>query len=197
MASTSKSTLKGHFDTGDRPTAANFTDLVHSSFNHVSDHHAIVANGVHLNTVTAANVGTSTIPADTLMAGSVIKLHASGVVIDSNSSDTLTPLFTLKHGSTTVTLLTGAALNVADSDIINFESTIQFRTVGASGTFVAASRLFSDAAGATQLVTHNVSTAVATNVAIELSANMDWSVAHADNEYHHLIHTAQVFGSNA
>ena len=197
MASESKSQLITYFNTGDKPTEANFTNLIDSSFNHVTDHHAIVVDDTHVNTVTAANVGTTTIPADTLMAGSVIKLHSSGVVIDNNSTDTLTPLFTLKHGSTTVVLLTGAALDVADSDIVNFESTIQFRTVGASGTFVAASRLFSDAAGGTQLFTHNVSTAVATNVAIELSANMDWSVANADNEFTHLIHTAQVFGSNA
>jgi len=197
MASTSKTTLQGHFDTGDRPTASNFTDLVHSSFNHVSDHHAIVAAATHTNTITAADMGTTTIPANTLMAGSVIKLTSAGHVVDQNGSDTLTPLLNLTHGSTTVALATGAALAVADNDEVLIESTIQFYTVGATGTFVAVTKINTDAAGAVTLVNTVTSTAVDTTAAITITANFDWSAAHADNEYQHLIHTAQVFGVNA
>ena len=92
----------------------------YSKFNHVSDAstYAQVADTTHNNTTTAADVATLTIPAGRLNAGSLICVKSAGYVLDNNSSDTLTPV--LKIGSTT--LLTGAALDVADNDVLMLEA---------------------------------------------------------------------------
>ena len=173
-----------------------FDNILDSKFNHVSDASvfAQVADTTHNNTTDAANVGTLTIPAGRLNAGSIIHLQSAGFVLDNNGTNTLTPVLNLVHGSTTVALLTGAALDVADDDVVRLESWIQVRTVGSAGTFVACSNLQTDAGGTTILSAVKTSTAVDTTGEINLNLNVDWSAAHADNEYTHLLHTCQIFG---
>ena len=173
-----------------------FNNILDSKFNHISDASvfAQVADTTHNNTTDAANVSTLTIPANRLNAGSMIHLQSAGFVLDNNSSDTLTPVLNLVHGSTTVGLLTGAALDVADNDVLRLESWIQIRTIGSAGTFVACSKLSTDAGGTTILSAVKTSTAVDTTVAINLNLNVYCSAANADNEYTHLIHTCQIFG---
>ena len=173
-------------------TNRTFDNILDSKFNHVSDAstYAQVADTTHNNTTTAADVATLTIPAGRLNAGSLICVKSAGYVLDNNGSDTLTPV--LKIGSTT--LLTGAALDVADDDVLMLEAWIQIRTSGASGTLVAAGKLNTDGGGATTLVATTTSTAIDTTSAQAIVLNMDWSASHGDNEYTHLIHTAQVFG---
>ena len=173
-----------------------FNNILDSKFNHISDASvfAQVADTTHNNTTDAANVGTLTIPAGRLNAGSIIHLQSAGFVLDNNSTDTLTPVLNLVHGATTVALATGAALDVADNDILRVDSWIQVRTIGTAGTFVSCTKLNTDANGGTNLDAVVTSTAVDTTVAINLNLNVDWSVANADNEYTHLIHTCQIFG---
>ena len=175
---------------------SDFNNILDSKFNHISDASvfAQVADTTHNNTTDAANVASLEIPAGRLNAGSIIHLQSAGFVLDNNGSDTLTPVLNLLHGATTVGLLTGAALDVADNDVLRLESWIQIRTIGKAGTFVACSNLQTDAGGTTILSAVTTSTAVDTTAAIRLALNVDWSAANADNEYTHLIHTCQIFG---
>ena len=144
-------------------TNRTFDNILDSKFNHVSDAstYAQVSDTSHNNTTTAADVATLTIPAGRLNAGSLICVKSAGYVLDNNGSNTLTPV--LKIGSTT--LLTGAALDVADDDVLMLEAWIQIRTSGASGTLVAAGKLNTDGGGATTLVATTTSTAIDTTSA--------------------------------
>ena len=173
-------------------TNRTFDNILDSKFNHVSDAStfAQLTTTTHDNTTDAADVATLTIPAGRLNAGSLICVKSAGYVLDNNSSDTLTPV--LKIGSTT--LLTGAALDVADNDVLMLEAWIQVRTIGAAGTLVAVGKLNTDAGGTTTLVATTRSTAVDTTSSQAIVLNVDWSAANADNEYRHLIHTCQIFG---
>jgi hypothetical protein len=169
-----------------------YHNLADSSFNHVTDNF-IGTSISHNNSTDAADVGTLTIPAGRLNAGTIIRVTSFGTVIDNNSTDTLTPILNLTHGSTTVALATGAALDVADNDIVSAESVIHILTTGAAGTFVATSKITTNT-GDTVVRSVNTSTAIDTTVATVIALNADWSAANADNEYTHLSHTAQVFG---
>ena len=177
-------------------TNRTFDNILDSKFNHVSDAStfAQLTTTTHDNTTDAADVATLTIPAGRLNAGSLICVKSAGYVLDNNSSDTLTPVLNLVHGSTTVGLLTGAALDVADNDVLMLEAWIQVRTIGAAGTLVAVGKLNTDAGGTTTLVATTTSTAVDTTSSQAIVLNVDWSAANADNEYRHLIHTCQIFG---
>ena len=171
---------------------SDFNNILDSKFNHISDASvfAQVADTTHNNTTDAANVASLEIPAGRLNAGSIIHLQSAGFVLDNNGSDTLTPVLNLNSTA----LLTGAALDVADNDVLRLESWIQIRTIGAAGTFVACSNLQTDAGGTTILSAVKTSTAVDTTADITLALNVDWSAANADNEYTHLLHTCQIFG---
>lgn len=171
----------------------NFNNILASKFNHVSDN-IVGTTTTHTNTTTAADPATLTIPAGRLNAGSIIKVNSFGTVTDNNSSDTLTNVLNLTHGSTTVALISGAALDVNDADVVITESTIQILTVGTAGTFVAHSQILTDALGATSLRALTTSTAIDTTGDITITMNCDWSVSHAENIYTHLGHTAQIFG---
>ncbi len=139
-----------------------------------------VAQGTHTNTTTAAAAGaTVTIAANTLKAGSTIHVKSYGRVTDNNSTDTLTPV--LKLGATAIG--SGAALDVADGDLVRFDVWITIRTIGGTGTFVADGTIETDAAGGTKLLFTKASTAVDTTGALVLAMDFDWSVAHAENIY--------------
>ena len=140
-------------------------------------HTAAVAAVVHQNTVTAASIGTAAIAANTLRAGNAIHVFSSGIATATNSTDTLT--LTLKVGSTAV--LTTAALDVANDDIYVIDAWIQIRTIGGSGTAVAAGHSFMDAAGGTRLTERTAQFAVATNAQLDIKLEADWSVANAGN----------------
>ena len=169
-----------------------YHNLADSSFNHVTDNF-IGTSTSHNNSTDAANVGTLTIPAGRLNTGTIIKVSSFGTCVSTNSTNTLTPVLNLTHGSTTVALITGAALDVADNDIVSAESTIHILTTGTAGTFVAASSIITDA-GSTQLGAATTSTAIDTTVDLVITLNVDWSVANASNQYTHLSHIAQAFG---
>ena len=172
-------------------------DQIDSAFNHASDHFFDVANTQHNNSTDAANVGTIIIPRNTLRVGSVIKVTSAGTCVSTNSSDTLTPVLNLIHGDsspTTVALLTGAALNVSNNDIVSCESTILITSIGTTGTFTATSKFNTDAAGVVTKAGIVASTTIDTTTEIFIHLNVDWSVANASNQYTHLLHTAQIYG---
>ena len=131
------------------------------------------------NTVTETNFDTNySIPAASLTAGTIVRVRWQGIATATNSTDTLT--IRLKLGSTTV--LASAAVDVANSDIFAGQATLIFRTVGASGTFVAMG-LMSDpgAQGVAVKARSMASTAVDTTAALTLAVSAEWSVANAGN----------------
>ena len=148
---------------------------------------ATVADGTsHENTATEGSLDQLAIPANTLVAGSTIRIWASGIVEDNNSTDTLTVFIRLGTSTTVASneaVFTSTAVDSADADVYALNGVIQIRTAGSSGTAVA---MFSfqdpDAAATTPAWQVKASFAVDTTSKLHLDFSADWSVAHADNE---------------
>lgn len=84
-------------------------------------------------TETETNFDTTyTMPADTLKAGTRVRIRAQGIHTATTGSEDHTIL--LKLGSTT--LASKAAINPADNDLFYFDFELVCRTAGASGTIV-------------------------------------------------------------
>lgn len=145
---------------------------------------SVAASAAHTNTTTEALFDKQySIPANTLVAGSVIKVRYQGIATATNATDTL--LIKLYIGGLTGTaLLTGTATDVANDNIFTGECTIQIRTAGASGTFVAVgSHSDVPAASGTAVPVYEItaSTAIDTTAAQVIGVGADWSVASASN----------------
>lgn len=142
------------------------------------------ASTAHTNTTTEAILDTSySIPANTLVAGSVIKVRFQGIATATNSSDTLTVKLYL-GGLAGTAILSGTATDVANNNIFCGEATIVVRTAGASGTFVAFgshSQVPAASGTATPVYQITASTTVDTTAAQTVGVGVDWSVANAGN----------------
>jgi len=119
-----------------------------------------------------------TIPANGLRVGDVIRVRAQGIATATNSTDTLTAK--IKLGSNAV--LSTGAVDVANNDIFYLEADIVVRTIGATGTVVAAGAV---AIGAEGTVTSKpgklASTTVDTTAAITLAVSGQWSTTSGSN----------------
>ncbi len=171
-------------------TNRTFDNILDSKFNHVSDN-VVGTSTTHNNSTDAADAGTLTIPAGRLNVGTVIKVMSFGTLTSTNGSDELTAILNLTHGSTTVALASGAALDVADNDVVQADSEIHILS---ATTFAAISKIHTDAAGGTIVRNYVASTAIDTTVDLVITMNVDWSAANAADQYTHLVHTAQIFG---
>ena len=129
----------------------------------------------HEITVTAADLFSYTIPANKLELGDIVRIKVFCTVVDSNSTDTLTPI--LNFGGTAIA--TGAALDVADSDIVYAWADVH---VTSATTMTAVSEIRTDALGATTVIAATNLTSKDTTGGLAVALNVDWSVAHADNE---------------
>jgi len=132
----------------------------------------------HENSTDAADIASYIIPANKLEVGDIVRIKVFATVVDSNSTDTLTPI--LKFGGTAIA--TGAALDVADDDIIYAWADVHVTAVGSSGTMTAVSEMRTDALGATTVIAATNLTSKDTTGGLAVALNVDWSVAHADNE---------------
>lgn len=107
---------------------------------HIINEPTVVAASVAASTaITAGTEGTFdtsgvSIPADSLRAGEILEIEAQVRVTATTGSETTN--IKLKLG-TTVIVATGA-IDVANDDIAYIRATIQIRTIGATGTIVAA-----------------------------------------------------------
>ena len=171
-------------------TTRTFDTILDSKFNHVSAN-VVGTSTTHNNSTDAADAGTLTIPAGRLNVGTVIKVMSFGTLTSTNGSDELTAILNLTHGSTTVALASGAALDVADNDVVQADSEIHILS---ATTFAAISKIHTDAAGGTIVRNYVASTAIDTTVDLVITMNVDWSAANAADQYTHLVHTAQIFG---
>ena len=132
----------------------------------------------HENTTTAADLFSYQIPANTLEKGDIVRIKVSCTVVDNNGSDTLTPI--LNFGGSAIA--TGAALDVADDDIVFAEADVHVTATGSSGTMTAISEIRTDALGAVHVIAATNLTSKDTTGSLAVALNVDWDAAHADNE---------------
>ena len=132
----------------------------------------------HENSTDAADLFSYYIPANKLEVGDIVRIKVFCTVIDTNSTDTLTPI--LKFGGTAIA--TGAALDVADDDIVYAWADVHVTATGSSGTMTAISEIRTDALGATVVIGQTALTSKDTTGTLQVVLNVDWSAAHADNE---------------
>jgi len=143
------------------------------------------ASTAHTNTTTEALFSTQySIPANTLKAGTVVKIYFQGIATATNSTDTLTIKLYI-GGLAGTALLTGTATDVANNDIFAGWFHLVIRTAGASGTMVGFGA-HTDAPAASGTATMDVteilaSTTIDTTAAQVIGVGADWSVANAGN----------------
>jgi hypothetical protein len=144
----------------------------------------VAASTAHSDTTTEALFDTQySIPANTLKAGSVVKVKFQGIATATNSSDTLTVKLYI-GGLSGTAILTGTATDATNNDIFTGEATIVIRTAGASGTLVAvASGNIVPAATRVAVPVFQItaSTTIDTTAAQVVGVGADWSVASASN----------------
>ena len=129
------------------------------------------------------------IPANTLVAGSTIRVRFLVYVLDQNGSDTLQ--VGIRLGSDTTarnnTGMLSAATDVADTDALVGECTFVVRTAGSSGTVMGFGTIATGTAGsklsvATDQTGAFTATALDTTVVNYLNVTTKWSGSSADNE---------------
>jgi len=130
----------------------------------------------------------ATIDANTLKAGTVLKIRYQGIATATNSTDTLAIKCYLATGIvagsiTGTALISAAAVDVANNDTFSGEATIIIRTAGASGTLVASGLYKTTAAEGTATMKDDItaSTTVDTTVAQYLGVSATWSTNNAGN----------------
>ena len=133
----------------------------------------------HENSTDALDIFSYYIPANKLEIGDIVRIKVFGTVVDNNSTNTLTPI--LKFGGTAIA--TGAALDVADDDIVYAWADVHVTATGSSGTMTAISEIRTDALGAVHVIGQTALTSMDTTGTLQIVLNVDWSAAHADNEF--------------
>ena len=133
----------------------------------------------HENSTDALDIFSYYIPANKLEVGDIVRIKVFGTVVDNNSTNTLTPI--LKFGGTAIA--TGAALDVDDDDIVYAWADVHVTATGSSGTMTAISEIRTDALGGTVVIGQTALTSKDTTSTIQVVLNVDWSAAHADNEF--------------
>jgi len=150
-----------------------------NSFDHGQSQvlYASALQATHTNSTDAADLCSFSIPANKLEVGDMLRIQVRATVTDNNSTDTLTPI--LNFGGSAIA--TGAALDVADSDVIWADAIVSVVSIGSSGTMTAHSEIRTDALAATTVRATTALTSKNTESALAIALNVDWSVAHAEN----------------
>ena len=133
----------------------------------------------HENSTDDLDIFSYYIPANKLEVGDIVRIKVFGTVVDNNSTNTLTPI--LKFGGTAIA--TGAALDVDDDDIVYAWADVHVTAIGSSGTMTAISEIRTDALGAVHVIGQTALTSKDTTGTLQIVLNVDWSAAHADNEF--------------
>ena len=156
--------------------------------------HAITAQaakeGSTYDTSVQTILGSYTIPANSLVAGSTIRVRAVTRNSDQNGSDALQVFVSLGANTTTPDsnnqLLTTNDATVADGDFCVIDGAIQIRTIGATATGYAMWTYSqpSDQAVKSQIATalNDGTAAVDTTADLILSIDSQWSANHDDND---------------
>lgn len=143
---------------------------------------ATVANTVTETTVTAAGVGTLTLPANYFRIGTSLKIIATGYI-----SDTGTPTLNIrfKLGSTTICSTGAVALaGTISNNLWRVEVELTCRTVGATGTVIAQGKFEYDEsthAGTTEGMVSTATTTIDTTATQAVNLTVEWGTANASN----------------
>ena len=137
------------------------------------------------NTITETifSNGTVTIPANSLRAGSTVRIKLQGIAPSTNATDTLRIKLNV-NGTGGTNLFTMGPTDVANNDIFHCEYTLIFRAVGASGSMVGYGWGKNvPAAEGTIAVRDDIlaATTIDTTAAITIDVTATWSVANAGN----------------
>lgn len=136
-----------------------------------------------------------TIPANSLRAGSVIKVRFQGIATATNSTDTLTIKLYI-GGLTGTAIFTSSATDATNNDIFSGEGIIVIRTIGSSGTFVA-SGSYTKVEGASGTASRvdfiTASTAIDTTTSKLVTASGTWSSTNAGNSCRMDIFSVEVY----
>jgi len=155
--------------------------------------HAITAQaakeGSTYDTSVHTMLGSYTIPANTLVAGSTIRVRAVTRNSDVNGTDALQIFVSLGANTTTPLsnnqLLTTNDATVADGDFCVIDGAIQFRTVGATATGYA---MWTYSQPSDQAVKSQIATSISGTAAVDTTADLvlsidsQWSANHNDND---------------
>ena len=145
---------------------------------------AVAAGSAHTSTTTEALIGSFSIPANTLVVGSVIEVEYQGIATAATNTDTLTIKLYI-GGLSGTALLTGTGTDIAANAIFSGKCTVVLRTIGTSGTFVAHGH-HTDVPAASGTATIGIaeitaSTAIDTTAAQVVGVGADWSTTDVNN----------------
>lgn len=139
------------------------------------------------NTTTEGALASYTCPADFWKVGKTVLISGGCIVVDNNSTDTLT--LRLRFGGSTTpgsntALAVADAVDAADADLAAVWGTLTCRTVGTAGTFAFSGFISTPDAAAATVIRAGcaVISSIDTTAATYIDYTATWSVAHADNE---------------
>tara|TARA_R100000005_G_scaffold96616_2_gene85202 strand:+ start:10269 stop:10877 length:609 start_codon:yes stop_codon:yes gene_type:complete len=144
------------------------------------------ASAALTNTTTETALDSLAIPANTLVAGSTIRVRSMGITTAQNSTDTLKIYLSLGPTTTALAsreeLLATTAVDQEDNDVFYIDALIQVRTIGSSGTAVAMIE-FQDPDAAATATKRSLKASFTLNTTVEqtLAVSGEWSVANAGN----------------
>jgi hypothetical protein len=159
----------------------------------------VIGGRAYSNTAASTAVTTTTtetlfdakysIPANTLKAGTVIRVRYQGIATATNGTDTLAVKAYIGCADATpptggVTLISHAATDVANNDVFQGEYILVVRTAGAAGTMVGCGTYKSvPAAEGTATYKDDIlaSTAIDTTIAQLVAVSATWSTNNAGN----------------
>lgn len=123
-----------------------------------------------------------TIPANTLKAGTVVKVRAQGIATTTQSTDAVAYKLYI-GGSGGTALITAASTDAANSDTFQMECLLVCRTAGTTGTFVSTGTYKVSSAEGTMVVKDDItaSTTVNTTANQAIAVTATWNVANATN----------------
>tara|TARA_R100001015_G_C4635214_1_gene204055 strand:- start:8151 stop:8759 length:609 start_codon:yes stop_codon:yes gene_type:complete len=144
------------------------------------------ASAALTNTTTETALDSVAIPANSLVAGSTIRVKSMGIATATNGSDALQIFLSLGPTATALAsreeILATTDANVDNNDVFYIDAIIQVRTVGTGGTAVAMVQYQDpDAVGTATKREIKASFTLNTTVASTLAVSAQWSAASASN----------------
>lgn len=123
-----------------------------------------------------------TIPANTLKAGTVVRIRAQGIATTTQANDAVAYKLYI-GGSSGTALISAASTDAANNDTFQAEVTLVCRTAGTTGTFVATGTYKVSSAEGTMTVKDDItaSTTINTTANQVIALTATWNVANATN----------------
>lgn len=144
----------------------------------------VAASAAHTSTTTEALFDKQySLPANTLKAGTLVKIKYQGIATGTANTDTLAIVLYI-GGLSGTALLTGTATDVANNAIFCGEYNLICRTAGTSGTFVgfgSHSDVPAASGTASPIYEINASTTINTTAAQVIGVGADWSTTDTVN----------------